>query len=194
MVERVVILGKCGPDVDTKALKAVIRFVSDIQPDELVCIEQSIPLLEGLREVYDGSVGVHASNVEARFGATALSESGYHRIAPGWISTAKEDCVEASRIPGNTALNAAKKYGSCVVLGHTGRQGIGSYTTGYGGNISRTMTGMEVGNLVDRKLARSLENGQQGFGLLTIDGQDVKPEIVLIIRGRFTVDGNTWEV
>lgn len=108
MVKRVVILGKCGSDVDAKALKAVIRFVSDTQPDELVCIEQSIPLLEALREVYDGPVGVHASNVQARFGATALSESGYH-IAPGWISTAKEDCVEVSRIAGNTALNAARK-------------------------------------------------------------------------------------
>lgn len=194
MAKRVVIFGTCGADVDPKALKAVVRFVSDTQPDEIVCTAQSIPLLEGLRDVYNGPVAVHTSNLESRFGATALSESGYHRIAPGWISTAKEDCVEASRIPGNTALKAAKKYGSCVVLGHTGRQGIASYTTGYSGNISRTVTGMEVGNLVDRKLARSLENGQQGFGLLTIDGQDVKPEIVPIIRGRFTVDGEVWEV
>lgn len=190
MVKRVVILGRCGPDVDTKAIKAVIRFVSDTQPDEVVCIDQSIPLLEGLREVYDGPVGVHASNVEARFRAAALSESGQHRIAPGWISTAEEDCVEVSRIPGNTALKAARKYGTCVVLGHTGRMGIGSHTTGHAGRVDKTMTGMEVGHLMDMKKLRSrIKVGkgdviglalattlremslQQGFGMLVI-GQD----------------------
>ena len=190
MVKRVVILGRCGPDVDTNALKAVIRFVSDTQPDELVCIEQSIPLLEGLRDVYDGPVGVHASNVEPRFGATALSESGHDRIAPRWISTAQEDCVQVSRIPGNTALNAARKYGTCVVLGHTGRIGIGSHTTGYADRVDKTVTGMEVGHLMDMKKLRSRikvgkgdvigsalattlreMNLQQGFGMLII-GQD----------------------
>jgi hypothetical protein len=213
MIKRVVIFGKCGPDVDAKALKAVVRFVSDTQPDELVCIEHSIPVLEGLREVYDGRVSVHASNVEARFGTSELSESGYHRIAPGWISTANEDCVEVSRIAGNTALNAARKYNTCVALGHTGRMGIGSETKGYGSAAATTITGMEVGNLLDRKLARSLENGQQGFGMLVIgqhcdcpytrvgpchnradDGQHVRPETVPITRGKLTVDGKTWEV
>jgi hypothetical protein len=190
MVKHVVILGKCGPDVDAKALKAVIRFVSDTQPDELVCIEQSIPLLEGLREVYDGPVGVHANNLESRFGATALSESCHHRIAPGWISTAKEDCVEVSRIPGNTALHAVRKYGICVMLGHTGRMGICSHTTGHAGRVDKTVTGMEVGHLMDMKKLRSrIKVGkgdviglalattlremslQQGFGMLII-GQD----------------------
>ena len=190
MAKRVVIFGTCGADLDAKALKAVVRFVSDTQPDEIVCTEQSIPLLEGLREAYDGPVGVHTSSLEARFGATALSDSGYYRIAPGWISTAREDCCAVSRIAGNTALNAARKHGICVVLGHTGRMGIGSHTTGYAGRVDKTVTGMEVGHLMDMKKLRSrirMGKGdviglalattlremslQQGFGMLVI-GQE----------------------
>ena len=77
---------------------------SPAQPDELVCIEPSIRLLERLREVYDGPIGVHAKNTEARFGITALPD--YYHIAPGWISTSRDDCCPVSRIAGNTALNA----------------------------------------------------------------------------------------
>lgn len=212
MAKRVVIFGTCGADVDAKALKAVLRFVSDTQPGEIVCTEQSIPLIDGLREVYEGPVGVHANSLEARFGATSLSDSRHYRIAPGWISTAREDCCVVSRIAGNTALTAARRYNICVVLGHTGRMGIGSHTTGYGGEISKTITGMEVGNLMDMtKLRSRIKRGrnvvgsalaatlremhlQQGFGMLTIDGQHVEPETVPIRRGRFTVGGQVWEV
>ena len=212
MVKRVVIFGTCGGDVDAKALKAVVRFVSDTQPDEIVCTEQSIPLLEVLREVYDGPVGVHTNNLDARFGATARSESDYYRIAPGWISTVKKDCCPVSRIPGNTALNAARKYNISVVLGHTGRMGIGSHTMGYRNEKSKTITGLEVGHLMDMKKLRSqIKTGnnvvgsalaatlremrlQQGFGMLTVDGEHVEPECVPIHRGKFTVDGHTWEV
>jgi hypothetical protein len=83
-------------------------------------------------------------------------------------------------------------------MGHTHRQGIASQTMGYGGMVHQTVTGVEVGHLMDMRRAEYLKGGtgnwQQGFGLLTIDGQHVKPEIIPIHRGRFTVDGRTWEV
>lgn len=76
--------------------------------------------------------------------------------------------------------------------------GIGSHAEGYGGETARILTGMEVGNLVNRRSAsypkRGTDAWQQGFGLLTVEGQHVKPETVPIHRGRFTVDGRTWEV
>lgn len=57
---------------------------------------------------------------------------------------------------------------------------------------------MEVGNLMNMKLATYLKGGtanwQQGFGLLTIESGHVKPEIITIHNGRFSVDGETWEV
>lgn len=83
-------------------------------------------------------------------------------------------------------------------MGHTHRLGIGSHTTGYGGEVGKTVTGMEVGNLMNMKLATYLKGGtgnwQQGFGLLTVDGKHVRPELIPITGGRFTVDGVTWEV
>lgn len=83
-------------------------------------------------------------------------------------------------------------------MGHTHRLGIISETRGYGGKVTSQLTGMEVGNLMDMTLAHYLKGGtanwQQGFGLLTVDGQHVKPEIVEIKKGRFSVDGEVWEV
>jgi hypothetical protein len=43
-------------------------------------------------------------------------------------------------------------------------------------------------------LKQATGNWQMGFGLLTVEGQHVKPEMVPINQGRFTVDGFTWQV
>ncbi|QXN73892.1 metallophosphoesterase [Mycobacterium phage Eaglepride] len=178
-----------------------------------------------LRTVYVGPVGVHEGNHDERprtylakyapalaetrafhfetlldfdgFGIEVLPE--FHKVAPGWVTThGHRGQISLSRIAGNTALNAARKFGTSVVMGHTHRLGIGSHTEGYGGISKRILTGMEVGNLMNMRLAEYLKGGtgnwQQGFGLLTVDGKHVKPETVPIIGGRFTVDGHTWEV
>jgi hypothetical protein len=178
MVKRIVVLGRCGPDDAAEAVNAVVRFVCDNGPDEVVCFERSTSLLERLREVYDGPMGVHRGRVAAaRFGATALP--AVYDIAPGWISTSVRNSYQASAIAGNTALNAAKRLNTCVVLGHTGRMGIGSHTSGHGGNAPSTLVGMEVGNLLDRKSSRSLDE-LQGFGMLEVDGEHVEPTVVRI--------------
>ncbi|MGW6624254.1 metallophosphoesterase [Nocardia sp. NPDC055002] len=183
-------------------------------------------LLGPLREVYpDGPIGFHEGNHDLRpreylskyapalaefsdllhfeellsfddFGINLLPD--FNDVAPGWITThGHRGNIGLSQIAGNTALNAAKKMGVSVVMGHTHRAGIGSYTFGYGGD-KRPVTGMEVGNLMNMKLAGYLKGGtgnwQTAFGLLTVDGQHVKPEVVPIHKGRFTVDGETWEV
>lgn len=196
MAKRVMILGTCGIQVDEKALKAVVQFVSDAQPDEIVGTDyQSTPLLvESLRGVYDGPLGIHGSRggddsfdeILSRFGARLLPEC--YRVAPGWISAIKPPAVPDSRIAGSTALNIARKFNASVVLGHTGRMGIGSHTFGFGGAADKIVTGMEVGNLMDiRKLRSRTKTGnvvgralsatlremslQQGFGML-VTGQD----------------------
>jgi len=33
---------------------------------------------------------------------------------------------------------------------------------------------------------------QQGFGILHVDGKNVTPQIVPIIKNSFTVEGKTW--
>jgi hypothetical protein len=152
MLKQVVILGECGPGGDTP--DALVKWVSETQPDELVLIEQSARLLEQLREVYGGPV------------VTGLSVD--YAVAPGWIVTSRRDGYETSEIAGNTALRAAKAFGVNVVLGHTARMGIGSYISGYGEVAAKTSVGMEVGTC------------QQGIGLLTVDGQQVEPKAIPI--------------
>ncbi|AER26432.1 metallophosphoesterase [Mycobacterium phage Astro] len=189
------------------------------------CEQAKRRFLEPLRDVYDGPVSVHEGNHDERarvylqknspalaeteafnienlldfdgFGIDLLPE--FYKVAPGWISThGHRGGIGLSRIAGNTALNAAKKMLSSVVMGHTHRLGIGSYTYGAGGESSKVVTGMEVGNLMNMKLATYLKGGtanwQQGFGLMTVEGQHVKAETIPIIRGKFSVDGRTWEV
>jgi hypothetical protein len=46
-------------------------------------------------------------------------------------------------------------HNTCVVLGHTGRLGLGSHTVGLTGKADKTVTGMEVGNLMDLKKLRA---------------------------------------
>jgi predicted phosphodiesterase len=183
-------------------------------------------LLGPLREVYDGWVGFHEGNHDLRARAylsryaPALAEfedafsikelldfdgfgiemlPDFHDVAPGWITThGHMGKMSLSQIAGCTALNAAKKFGKSVVCGHTHRAGLLSYTFGYGGKEVKTVTGMEVGHLMNMRDAAYLQNAtgnwQMAFGMLTVDKTHVKPEIVPISRGRFTVDGETWEV
>lgn len=258
MTKRIAIISDSQiPYDDRKALKAVVKFVGDYNPDELIHIgdlmdyptparwskgsaaefSQEVKsdneqcksrFLGPIREVYDGPFGIHEGNHDLRpreyltkyapaladfedefnieskrmldfesFGVTLLPE--FYKVAPDWITThGHRGQISLSRIAGNTALNAAKKFNTSVVMGHTHRLGIGSHTSGYGGVSKKIVTGMEVGNLMNMKLAAYLKGGtgnwQQGFGLLTVDGHHVKAETVPIINGRFTVDGHTWEV
>lgn len=182
--------------------------------------------LAPLRAVYDGPVGIHEGNHDERprvylaryapalaefadqfhienllafndFGIKLLPE--FNKIAPDWITThGHRGQIAISRISGNTALNAAIKFNTSVIMGHTHRAGILSKTMGYGGNIGKQVTGVEVGHLMNQKLAQYLKGGtgnwQLGFAIITVDGQHVKPELVPIHRGRFTVDGRVWEV
>ncbi len=255
MSKRIFVISDCQiPYHDRKALKAVIKAIGDLQPDEVIHIgdlmdypqpsrwnkgtagefegsvfadsEQAKRIfLEPLRKVYAGPVGVHEGNHDERPRtylakyAPALAESGafnldtlldfrqfevtmlpeFNKIAPGWITThGHRGQISLSRVAGNTALNAAAKFSTSVVMGHTHRMGVCSKTNGFAGNITRQITGVEVGHLMNQKLAQYLKGGtgdwQMGFALLTVDGGHVKPELVPITKGRFTVDGHTWEV
>jgi hypothetical protein len=243
------------PYDDRKALKAVIGFIGDYQPDEVIHIgdlmdyptparwskgtaeefaqqmrkdnEQAKKRFLGpLREVYDGPVGVHEGNHDLRprqyltkyapalaefedtfhienllefesFGVVLRPE--FYDVAPGWVTThGHRGNISLSPIAGNTAMRAAKKFYHSVAMGHTHRLGLISESLGYAGNINKQVTGMEVGHLMDQRLASYLKGGtgnwQQGFGLLTIEGKYVKPETVPIVEGRFSVDGYVWKV
>ena len=255
MSKRIVILPDTQiPYHDQRALAAVIKFVGEFKPDEVIHIgdvmdypqpsrwnkgtagefEGSVfkdselakqKLFAPLRAVYDGPIGVHEGNHDERPRtylakyAPALAESGafdietlldfdgfgvkklpdFNKVAPGWLTThGHKGGISLSRFAGHTALGAAVKFTKSVVMGHTHRIGLLAHSSGYGGRVTRTVHGFEVGNLMDMKQAHYLKgaagNWQHGFGILTVNGQHVSPEPVFINNRRFTVDGHTWEV
>ena len=84
-----------------------------------------------------------------------------------------------------------------MVCGHTHRMGLLHKTEAYAGKPTRTLWGMEIGNLMDMKQASYLKAGygnwQQGFGILSVDGTKVHPQLVPIHKdGTFVVEGKVW--
>lgn len=131
-----------------------------------------------------------------------LAELGitYHRqpteIAPGWI-LAHGDEGNLSQTGGMTALNLAKRFGKSVVCGHTHRMGLIHQTEAVAGKPTRTLWGLEVGNLMDMRKATYLKGGygnwQHGFGILYVDGAKVTPHLVpMRPDGSFVLEGRSW--
>ncbi|MFD0407314.1 hypothetical protein DR950_36220 [Kitasatospora xanthocidica] len=119
-------------------------------------------------------------------------------FAPGWTAIhGHARGISLSRTAGGTALNAAKKLQKNVVMGHTHRAGIVSESTGMGAH--RTLTGVEVGHLMDVSRAgylgpARLANWQSAFGLLYIAGGQVQANVVPVSRtGSFIVEGELYK-
>lgn len=122
----------------------------------------------------------------------------FYELAPGWVAThGHKGGIRINQNAGSTALNAAKKFKKSVIMGHTHRLGITSDTGGYAGK-TEVLTGVEVGHMMDQRLAGYLKSGtanwQRGFATLDIDGRTVTPSVIPMIGNRFTVDGYTWEL
>ena len=178
--------------------------------------------LEPLRQVYDGPIGFHTGNHDSRASeylhkwAPALGPSevfeinnlldydGYgieklpdfYDIAPGWVSThGHRGGIKLSPLAGNTARNAAVKFGKSLIMGHTHRAGITHHTFGYNGQ-QKTLTGVEVGNMMNMRQAQYLKgatgNWQTAFVELHVDGNYVHPDLIPVKAGKFVVDGKTW--
>jgi hypothetical protein len=117
----------------------------------------------------------------------------YHRrpyeFARGWM-LAHGDEGSMSRIAGCTAKNLGVVWGKSVVCGHTHRAGIVPHTIGLAGS-TRTIYGVEVGNLMDMKkadyLKASTANWQQAFGVIRIDEKDWRKssaDLRYIVKGQ----------
>lgn len=182
--------------------------------------------LEPLRKVYSGPVGVIEGNHDLRprhyleANAPALAEydhsfsftnlldfDGYqirhlpdmYEFAPGWVATHGHlGGISLSRIAGNTARNAAIKFNTSVVMGHTHRLGKAPHVGGFNGRVKKHVTGVEIGNLMDMTKAQYLKQGtadwQQGFAVAYVDGNHVDVQPISINARKFTVDGVTYQV
>lgn len=97
---------------------------------------------------------------------------------------------------GASALRAARLHGKSIIQGHTHRLGAMTFTESSGFKVGRTLWGVEVGNLMDfrrAKYTKGTANWTQGFGILTIVGSKVAPQLVPIERdGSFIVEGKVY--
>jgi len=123
----------------------------------------------------------------------------YHKTAyefyPGWV-LCHGDEGSMSQHAGVTSLNLAKKFGKSVLAGHSHRLGMSAYSEGINGH-SRTLYGVEVGNLMDRKKASYIRYGsanwQMGFAILEAVGKTLTPTLVPISKdGSFTALGRYY--
>lgn len=117
-----------------------------------------------------------------------------YEFHPGWV-LAHGDEGSLSRVPGGTALGLARQLGKSVICGHTHRLGIQHETRGMLGT-TKTLWGMEVGNLMDMRKASYLKTGAanwvQGFATLQVDGKDVHPVLHQVIRGKTLAYGKAY--
>lgn len=241
------------PSHDRKLWKAILKVIEETQPDEIIHLgdimdypqpsrwtrgtreefEGSVyedsqaaikELIEPLRAVYSGPIGVHEGNHDARTRlymekyAPAMAQTDifdfdkllrfadfdieklpdFYDVAPGWITTHGHlGGIRLNQNSGMTAGNAAKRLGKSVVMGHCHRAGISSSTTGFQGTTS-VLTGVEVGHIMDTRKVSYLKgatgNWQQGLAELIIDGKHVTPNIIPVSAGKFTINGRSYKV
>lgn len=123
----------------------------------------------------------------------------FWEFAPDWVMMhGHRGGIRLTQNAGMTAFFAAKnKFLKSVIMGHTHRLGKMWATYGVGG-ATKVLTGVEVGHLMNPKLAGYLKgatpNWQQGFAVVKIDGKRVHAYPIPIIGGRFEVDGVSYHV
>ena len=118
--------------------------------------------------------------------------SPMHALAPGWTVLYGDDVAVADSMgPGNSALRIAKHLGVSVIVGHTMRLGKGTYTVMNADDVSYTVTGVEVGHLVDQRYSEKVngrtQGWQQGFAVLETDGSNVSAECITLSANRAAV-------
>ena len=118
-----------------------------------------------------------------------------YAVAPGWI-VLHGDEGSVSQQAGMTALGLAKRTGKSVVCGHTHRAGLMTWAESFNGRTTRRLYGLEVGNLMDQRKALYLgagaANWTSAFGILTVEGNNVYPQLIPFVGNSFVVDGKVW--
>jgi len=173
------------------------KLLEDLTVEHMVRSNHSDRLYNKIKTKVPGFLGLPELEIE---NFLKLPELGikYHKdpfeIAPGWLLMHGDE-GNVQPTAGATALGLAKRAGMSVACGHTHRAGLTHHTQGYAGK-TRTVWGMELGNLMDYRYARYIKAGlftwNKGFGLLHVDGQTVMPQLVPIVNNSFTVDGKVW--
>lgn len=172
---------------------ATVQILKDLQVQHVIRSNHTDRLFASVMRRIPGLMGLPELEIENfwRLGELGIT---YHKeafkVAPGWVALHGDE-AGLSQIAGTTAQGLAKKVGMSVVCGHTHRLGLQPYTQGVNGNITNTLWGFEVGNLMDMKKAlyAKTHNWQQGIGILYVEGKTVIPAPIPIHNKSFTIEG-----
>jgi hypothetical protein len=117
--------------------------------------------------------------------------------APGWIAV-HGDTFPISQVPGQTALNGARRHGKSVVCGHTHRLGQTAFTEASKGQFGRTVWGVEVGCMVSLSSSgmaytRGYANWQTGFAVAYVHERKVQVVTIPVnTDGSFIFEGKLY--
>lgn len=150
-------------------------------------IAANAPALSSLRSlVFSELVGLRTNRVQYVHGP--------FECMPGVFSVHGHERAYSS-IPGKYGLERVRDYGGNVVYGHTHTPLV--VTTAIGAADRReNRWAMNVGHGMDMSQASYLKDGYatwaQAFGIVTHDGTNAMPELVLAMNGSFVLDGRIW--
>jgi predicted phosphodiesterase len=175
-----------------------VKLLEELQVDHIVRSNHSDRLYNKIKSKAPGFLGLPELAIEKFLKLDSLGITYHHgpyELAPNWLLMHGDE-GNVQPTAGATALGLAKRSGMSVVCGHTHRMGLTHHTQGWAGK-TKTIWGMEVGNLMDYKYARYIKAGlftwNKGFGLLHVNGNTVMPQLVPIVNNSFTVDGKVWK-
>ena len=100
-----------------------------------------------------------------------------HELTPGWcvLGRSVQMCRNTGAAPGQTAVTLARRRKVSVIVGDTGRLGVGRLKV-VGDGTELVLTGLEVGSLMLRGEAVKVDRrrtSELGFGVVTLDGGSV---------------------
>ena len=174
-----------------------VKLLEELQIKHISRSNHSDRLYNKIRSKAPGFLGLPELEIEKFLKLDELGITYHHEpyeLAPGWIMLHGDE-GNVQPTPGATALGLAKRSGMSVVCGHTHRMGLAHHTQAVATH-TKTVWGMEVGNLMDYKHAKYIKAGlftwNQGFGILHVEGTEVYPQLVPIVKNAFVVDGKRW--
>ena len=183
-----------GNDRDT-----TVQVLRDLQVQHMIRSNHTDRLYHSVMKRLPGLLGLPELELENFWRLPELGiqfhKHGYRIPKTDWI-VLHGDEAGTSQVAGQTAAGLVRKVGLSVACGHTHRLGLQPYTTSVGGKLTRTLWGMEVGNLMDMSKATyaKTHNWQQGFAVLYQDGSRTTPVPIPIINRSFVIEGEqyTW--
>jgi len=174
-----------------------VQLLESLKISHISRSNHSDRLYNKIRNKAPGLLGLPELEIEKFLKFDELGITYHHQpyeLAPNWILVHGDE-GNVQPTAGSTAIGLAKRSGASVVCGHTHRMGLTHWTQSWAGK-SKTVWGLEVGHLMNLKHAKYIKAGlftwQQGFGILSVEGNTVIPQLVPIVNKSFIVDGKIW--